>query len=339
MSSWRELRRDLGFARGLLLGRPFNVLLQVTNRCNLRCPFCGFRQRAVEPDQELSYTDYQRLERQLSRTGRFVVSLEGGEPFLRDDVVELVRLFSRRHVTLLYTNGWFVDQAAAEAVFGAGLGQVGVSLDYPRPALHDAHRGREGAFNRAYRAVQRLRDAAPNGGKQVHVMTLLTAETAPHLEEFLRLTDRLGVSHAVTLASSAGPARGDGFEQPRPPLSAHLLELFGRFPHMRTFREYLEGIDRFLEGDGLPACQAGRQSFNVAHQGHVSPCIEMLDRPVGNIRHESLERLLGRMRDLDEVAGCQRCWSLCRGFPQALAGRGNAASWRDLVSRMQSSAR
>ncbi|MBI3890780.1 MAG: hypothetical protein HY303_04545, partial [Candidatus Wallbacteria bacterium] len=45
----RELRRDLGFAAGLLLGRPFSCLLQVTNRCNMRCSFCDFWPNGVSP--------------------------------------------------------------------------------------------------------------------------------------------------------------------------------------------------------------------------------------------------------------------------------------------------
>src|SRR5258708_4335486 len=38
----RELNRDLGFAATVVLRRPFQCFLQLTNRCNMRCGFCDF---------------------------------------------------------------------------------------------------------------------------------------------------------------------------------------------------------------------------------------------------------------------------------------------------------
>ncbi len=38
-----ELKRDASFALGILRRRPFQALLQVTNRCNMTCGFCDFR--------------------------------------------------------------------------------------------------------------------------------------------------------------------------------------------------------------------------------------------------------------------------------------------------------
>src|SRR5690348_2020757 len=36
------IRKDASFALGLLRRRPFQVLVQVTNRCNMKCSFCDF---------------------------------------------------------------------------------------------------------------------------------------------------------------------------------------------------------------------------------------------------------------------------------------------------------
>ena len=49
---------------------------------------------------------------------------------MRPDLVEIVRIFARRHIPLLYTNGWYVDDPKARALWDAGLAQVGVSIDY-----------------------------------------------------------------------------------------------------------------------------------------------------------------------------------------------------------------
>ena len=65
--SWSEQRRDLRFAAGVLRRQPFQVLLQVTNRCNMQCSFCDFWPNGVPPGEELTLADFERIERELSR--------------------------------------------------------------------------------------------------------------------------------------------------------------------------------------------------------------------------------------------------------------------------------
>jgi len=336
-----ELKRDLGFAAGVLRRRPFQVLLQVTNRCNMRCSFCTFPQNAVAPEEEMTLDDYRRLERDLAAVGsRFMVSLEGGEPFVRPDLVEIVRLFAARHLPILYTNGWYVDAAAARALFEAGLTQVGVSIDYPDPARHDRKRGLAGATERAWRAIDRFREAAPHGGKQVHVMTVLTEDNWRDLGPLLEQSAARAVCHCVTLLSTRGVRRGGAGSPDRAPdgpVSETLLALWRRHPHFKIFREYLELMDPFLGGGAMPACRAGTQSFNIDHVGNVAPCIEKIDRPAGNVRREPLREILGRMASLEGVAGCNDCWTACRGMNQILGAGGGVRGWWDLATRMRSS--
>lgn len=350
----KKLNKDLRFAKGILAGRPFNILLQVTHRCMMRCRFCGFWSRSDPPDHELTLAEYRRVEQELSELGCFLISIEGGEPLLRPDIVDLVRLFSRRHICLLYTNGWLVEADLARDLFRAGVSQVGVSIDFPDAASHDAARGCKGAHDRAFRAVRLLREAAPLGGRQVHVMTLLAAQTLPGLEPLLVRSARLGVGHAVTLLSMAGPGRAPGLTPLHPPVSDYLIRLFRKYPHFKTFHGYLEAMDRFLSQDqglaagldpgsvqrgqgfalDLPVCRAGQQSFNLGPSGLLAPCIEFMDRPVGSIRTAPLAHLFEAAARAPEVASCQRCWSLCRGFPQMLAGRPDLHALMDLATRL-----
>jgi len=92
--SLREQRRDARFALGVLRRKPFQVLLQVTNRCNMKCDFCDFWPNGVAPGEELTLRDFAMLEAQLSEMGTFLVSIEGGEPFVRPDLVDIVSVFA-----------------------------------------------------------------------------------------------------------------------------------------------------------------------------------------------------------------------------------------------------
>src|SRR5581483_2833089 len=202
------MTHELRFALGILRRRPFQCLVQVTNRCNMQCSFCDFWPNGVPSREELTLADFQRIAGELAELGCFLVSVEGGEPFVRPDLVDIVRAFAARHLPLLYTNGWYVDEAKARALFDAGLTQVGVSIDFPDARRHDAKRGWPRAFEQARRAIATLRDAAPHGGKQVHVMTVLVQDNQEDLEALLQLSKSLGVGHCFTLLSATGFRRG-----------------------------------------------------------------------------------------------------------------------------------
>jgi MoaA/NifB/PqqE/SkfB family radical SAM enzyme len=339
--SLAELRRDLRFATNLLRGRPFDVLVQVTNRCNMKCSFCDFWPHGAAPREELQVAEYRRLASELAALGCFIVSVEGGEPFVRPDLVEIVRAFAERgHLPVLYTNGWYADADKARALFAAGLTQVGVSIDYHDARRHDAKRGMEGAFERAWAAVEYFRGAAPHGGRQVHVMTVLMRDNQGDLEELLRMSERRGVGHYVTLLSTSGFRRGRGPDlPPEGPVGEELLALRRRYKHFRAPSDYLRLVGSYTAGGPLPTCRAGVQTFNIDHTGNVSACIERIDKPVGNVREESLADLHARLQAGEqraEVGGCQQCCTICRGMGQTLGAGGSARGWWELATRMRS---
>ena len=269
--TWREQQRDLRFAVGVLRRRPFQVLLQVTNRCNMQCDFCDFWPNGVAPREELTLTDFERIERDLSELGTFLVSIEGGEPFVRPDLVEIVALFARHHIPLLYTNGWYVDEAKARALWSAGLAQVGVSIDYATPERHDGRRRLAGAFTRAWRAVTTLRDTAAHAGKQVHVMTVLMRDNADELE---RAAHDVGPRARRALRDIAVDARLSPRRRCRHADSGPGRALRGALVRARRISgcsgTTCGRIATFLDGGQMPACHAGLQGFNIDHVGNVA---------------------------------------------------------------------
>ena len=119
------------------LGRPLRDLrLSVTDRCNFRCPYCMPREvfgplHTFLPRGEiLTFEEIQRLTRLFHRLGVRKVRLTGGEPLLRHDLPDLVRMLAGLEGMdlALTTNGTLLAHHA-EALAAAGLGRVTVSLD------------------------------------------------------------------------------------------------------------------------------------------------------------------------------------------------------------------
>jgi MoaA/NifB/PqqE/SkfB family radical SAM enzyme len=337
----RSLVRDTRFTAGIVLRRPFSLLVQVTNRCNMRCSFCDFWPNAAAKKDELTASDYERVAEELAGLGCFAVSIEGGEPFVRPDLVEIVRAFSKKHVTMLFTNGWYVTPENARELWNAGLAHASVSIDYSDAARHDEKRGIVGTTERAWRAVDVFRETAPRGGKQVNVMSVLMEDNHEDFPALVAKSAAARVGHQVTLISVSGYRRGKGPDRLPPPEAAETLgRLFRDNPHMRFFESYFDTMKLFLEAggkDAMPTCTAGEQSMNLDHVGNVAPCIERLGDPVGNVKTESVPSLLEKLeRTRGAVSKCQDCWTACRGFQQALAGGASRAAFHDLATRMRS---
>ena len=335
-----ELRRDAAFAAGLLKKKPFQCLVQLTNRCNMRCPFCDFWPNGAPRREELGTEDYRRLAAELAELGTFLISVEGGEPFVRPDLEPIIAAVSRWHLPTLFTNGWYVTPENARGLFDAGLTHACVSIDFPDAARHDRKRGLDGAFTRALRAIECFQKAAPRPHRQVHVMSVLMEENWQDFEDLFEMSGRLGVGHQVTLISSIGYRRGKSDDLPPPEAAARLEQLWRRYPHVRFFGDYFRKMGHFLRGERevLPECRAGEQSFNIDHVGNVSPCIEKIDMVLGNVKQERLRDVLGRAAARrQEIRGCQDCWTACRGLVDALGAGGSPGAWVDLVTRMRSS--
>ena len=89
---------------------PVQIVHYVTARCNLRCEHCFYKETLDAPNPgEMSL---ETLEKTMSEIGPVLwYSLAGGEPFLRNDLTDIIGLVQKRcrpKVFSFPTNGWFV---------------------------------------------------------------------------------------------------------------------------------------------------------------------------------------------------------------------------------------
>ncbi|MEZ4361568.1 MAG: radical SAM protein [Kofleriaceae bacterium] len=327
------LARGARLLGGFVARRPIHAIIQVSNRCNLTCSFCSFWANPARPEHELTLADLQTLSDKLAEAGSLIVSIEGGEPLLRPDAVELVAAFARHHHPILFTNGWRVTAELARQLWDAGLDTVGVSIDYPDAARHDRHRGKPGTLDAARRALDLLRDSAPHGPRQVFVMSVLMRDNLDDFEALLQLSQAHGVGHQTTLVSTGGTMRQDSSATvPAPGAGARLLELKARYPHFISFSGYLAGIDTFLRGDVRTPCHAGERFLNIDHLGDVSPCIEKLSWVAGNLVREPYDVIAARLAAMEQTKTCADCWTSCRGFVEEMSGLPKLRSWREFFT-------
>lgn len=124
-------------------GRPLRSLrVSVTDRCNLRCQYCMPEENYVWLPREnlLTFEEIAFLTDLFSARGIDRVRITGGEPLLRNNVAELIKMLrqnSRIHDIAMTTNGVLLSEQA-QALFDAGLHRVTVSLDTLKPGRFKA---------------------------------------------------------------------------------------------------------------------------------------------------------------------------------------------------------
>jgi cyclic pyranopterin phosphate synthase len=117
-----------------LLGRPLRSLrVSVTDRCNLRCQYCMPEEEYAWLPREdlLSFEEILRVVDVFAGLGVNKVRLTGGEPLLRRNLPDLIRLLAadRRLKDLALTTNGVLLASQAEALHAAGLMRLTVSLD------------------------------------------------------------------------------------------------------------------------------------------------------------------------------------------------------------------
>ncbi|MGD9949890.1 MAG: radical SAM (seleno)protein TrsS [Desulfobulbus sp.] len=126
------------------------ALIEITNRCNLRCPVCfadageGEAQADVEPSLEQIGVLYDRV---LAGSGPSNIQLSGGEPTMREDLAEIIRLGRSKGFDFIQLNTNGIKLAAkssyAQGLKEAGLSSVFLQFDGLSSATHLALRGRD----------------------------------------------------------------------------------------------------------------------------------------------------------------------------------------------------
>ena len=116
-------------------GRRFPYIrLSITDVCNFKCGYClpnGYQKDKSDNRTFLSLEEVQRLAKGLSQLGISKIRLTGGEPTVRKDFFDIVKILKQNSgikKTVITTNGYKLDQLA-EQIIESGLDGINISID------------------------------------------------------------------------------------------------------------------------------------------------------------------------------------------------------------------
>jgi pyruvate-formate lyase-activating enzyme len=172
-------------------GRPIGSRLWLyTNfHCNLQCDYCCVRSSPTAPRRELGLVRVQRIAGEAVDLGVKEIFVTGGEPFLLEDIGEILLACSSAAPTTVLTNGMLFAGRRGEVLQTLPRDRiiVQISLDSPSPDLHNRHRG-AGSWARALEGIQYAR------AEGFRVRLAATVSTDDEADQFRRFLDEQNIA-------------------------------------------------------------------------------------------------------------------------------------------------
>jgi pyrroloquinoline quinone biosynthesis protein E len=132
---------------GVQVGPPFWLLAELTYRCPLQCPYCSNPLDFARQGEELSTAEWIEVFRQARELGAAQLGFSGGEPLVRQDLVELIAAARELgYYTNLITSGIGLTEAKVAAFAEAGLDHIQISFQAADEELNNLLAGSGKAY-------------------------------------------------------------------------------------------------------------------------------------------------------------------------------------------------
>jgi MoaA/NifB/PqqE/SkfB family radical SAM enzyme len=158
--------------------------------CNLRCSYCVAKSSPNAPRRAIGLANARRLVDEAVDLGFTDVFFTGGEPFILNEIYEMLVYASARVKTTVLTNAMILRGPRLERLAAIANDNlvVQVSLDGGEPEHHDAYRG-AGAWAKTVEGIKLLQAR----GFRVRLSTTETPANRPHLETICAFHRSLGI--------------------------------------------------------------------------------------------------------------------------------------------------
>lgn len=280
--------------------KNMNITIDVTSRCNLRCKHC----RVNEIEYDMTLDEIENVFNKLTDFKPRGVFISGGEPLIRDDIVEIVRKSKNlAPVTVLNTNSLLLTEDKLKELINVGLDYIQVSLDGIEEA-HDYIRGK-GTYKKTIDKMKMINKYSDK--IKLHISSVVSKKNIDYMDEFAKQilevekidAQILGFKRFIpnNVLKDTGALGKDGLKK----LYENLDLLQKKYKDKTTIASDMPMKNVFNENRAKAVmekynlecvgCSAGVNGISVRNDGTITPCT-LLYISCGNILKQNLEEIL-----------------------------------------------
>lgn len=336
---------------------PRVIAYTVTWRCNAACEMCGIKdvdKRLKNRENELGVKDIMKIFRDPLLKKLDLIRFTGGEPFLKEDFIDIVEEISKNTRAKIYyitTNGFytqkilnFVERLAprtSNLVIQISLDAIG--------EMHDNIRKVPGLYDKIFLTLQGLKNLRNKYDFTFGINQTITPHTVNYLDEISKLCSNFKCDHKVYLAHKTheshileGEKLSSKLALISDPEKDAIKSLFNRIEEHRKKENkkkrfifspenlweiveryiLLGSKNRLLKGYAFPnpPCLTMFFYLRLLPDGTVMPCT-LKPKPMGNLKNQTFteiwySKIAQDMRT--EVRNCEGCWVECDIVPNII---------------------
>ena len=291
-----------------------------TYRCNCKCVMCNIWQSPTTLSEEFKPEILKKL------PDLEFANITGGEPFLREDIGEIVRIVkTRARRIVISTNGYFTEKIIALV---KDAGDIGIRISIEGlPAANDELRGIKDGFDHGLRTLLELQKM---GLKDIGFGITVSDRNARDMLELYQLARAMNIEFATAVIhNSYYFHKEDNVISEKEAVIECFEELIKEL--LRTnkpknwFRAYFNyGLINYIRGNPrLLPCGAGKDMFFLDPFGEIRPCNGLdeatPETSMGNLNEQSFEEIWNSARASllkEKVRDCKKnCWMIGTASP------------------------
>jgi len=301
-------RGSLRPLKNLMTGRPVLAIFEICLRCNSSCGYCDLPLNIGR--YEMTRQEIHQVFTRLYEDGLRYIFIQGGEPLLRRDLPEILEdLAGIGYGLTLITNGTLLKPSLIEGFARLSL-SISISLDTLNRERYHYIRGAD-QLPLVLQGIQHLRDYP----HPKYITSIVSERNRQDVLEVVRFARDRGFIPVVG-AYHWNIERYGKVDLTLQYQKATAIKVFqeaqesGLVPR-GYFRNYLKDNIRWLRGESLGRCDAGRYSIAIDASGNVAPCLAM--KHAGNLLTSSLDSILTQFNHeaIQQCSDKSSCNMLC----------------------------
>jgi MoaA/NifB/PqqE/SkfB family radical SAM enzyme len=248
---------------------------------------CYTWQHPSDKDKEIRAADLEALPSMVR------LNVTGGEPFLRDDLGEILDVLKKKAKRVVISTNGFLTKKTLEVM--ASHRDVGVRISFD--GIGETHDKIRGVPRAHARALDTLKELKTLGIHDLGMAVTISDQNAKDLVPLYRLACENGVELATAILHNAYYFhKEDNLIDDKPGVESHIGELMREYlksSHLKDwFRAYFcKGIVGHMYGRKRTLkCTMATDSFFIDPYGYVRPC-NVMNQPFGNIREKPFQEI------------------------------------------------
>jgi len=271
------------------------AVYELTLQCNLACKHCGSG-AGLSRKEELTLNESLAVIRDLNELGAYMITLNGGEPFLNPNWLQIGRAIHDYGIQLAFiTNGFHLHENIFHEIAVLEPYEVGISLDGDKE-IHNAIRC-PGSFEQVLATVRKFQEV----GVPTGVITTVSKMNIHALDDILAIIldqgiDAWQIQAAIPMGRMAENFALSNSEYKR------VVDFIHRVRTLHKKQVFLNGGDcmgigakslvtgiKYTDGN----CGAGKSVVGIHSNGDVVGCLSMMNDAYieGNVRRRSLKEI------------------------------------------------